>query len=152
MGRLIIVFIIGMVTGLSSCDETSCFVEDPKLRIGFSTVFNENTRDTLLNELYVKGIGGADSLLYDSAINIGQIELPLSPANDSTSFSIQIGNTTDVLTVFYDKEPHQISLDCGYNFFYTITRGTTTLNNFDSVLVINPAINEEFNQNIQIFL
>jgi len=151
MGRIIVVLLLGIITSLSSCDENSCFVEDPKLRIEFFAVFNNAIKDTLVTGLSVKGIG-MDSLLYDSAVNIQRIELPLSPAHDSASFSLQIGNTLDILTVYYDKEPHQISLECGYNFFYTITRGTSTLNNFDSVLIINPAINEDFNENIQIFL
>jgi hypothetical protein len=160
--RLFLVFIcfyIG-ITGCTishSCNQDMAY-PDIAMRINFYKVIDTSetkvTEDSTLSTLIVNWYNKANSIYYttDSLADVSEIELPLSQLEDSCAFEIYINDDTrDTIWVNYTRNKEFVNYDCGYRTTFNIKSLSSLKNNFDSVKIVNSAVNDE-QDNIYIYL
>ncbi len=141
---------------ISGCQE-SIVCEDAtsaSLRAGFYALTeNGQTASTMaIDSLTVYGTGRPDDKIYDNRKQVLRIELPVNPATDSTSFVFVFPGYTDTLWVIYDRNPHLISVECGFTMFYDIHMVGHT-NNYITITDINTnLVSNTLDEHIQIFI
>jgi hypothetical protein len=81
----------------------------------FRTKADGEERDTTVAGMSIYGIreGKPDSLLYDP-ISKSQVDLPLDPNSDTTSFVFSNATQQDTLVLTHSSEIYLISYDCGF--------------------------------------
>jgi hypothetical protein len=90
-------------------------------------------------------------LIYQNVKDRKDLVLFLDPALQSCSFVVIINSVADTVTFNYTSFPHLVSKECGYTFFHTITSHSSTNNLIDTVLLRNPNIKIQYEENIRIF-
>ena len=101
-----------------------------------------------------------DSLISDTIINresgAGSFSIPLSYANHTRilfSYS-SVGQTfrgIDTIEISHRNIPYFTNLDCGSMMFYEITNVTATRHRMDSLVIINPNIDNNEKENFKIY-
>lgn len=93
-----------------------------------------------------KKTDGNDSVLINQLENAAEFSLPVSYIQDTDILYFQVGNSTD--TVWMDKtnEPHFESVDCGVNYFHTITNIRHTNHTIDSIVINRNKINYDISE------
>ncbi len=125
------------------------------LRIGIYKAVESDTGIVTLDSLLPNVmIGALDSPTYFvfAGKNINKIDsVVLSPLNDSTSIFIQPDSARtsafdkDTITFYYSRNIHFISNACGYTTYYTINNLRYTVNNIDSVKLVNGNVSNDAN-------
>lgn len=118
----------------------------------FFTLEGTEEKDTLLQWVTVYGIKDTISRLYDTAVNINHIELPLDPNANQVKFVIEVDSVYDTLTVHYQGEIQFVSYPCGFGSVFYLDTVLITKHVFDSLFIIEPAVNPENEQNLKIYL
>lgn len=134
-----------------SCKDSPCDLKtNSVLQVGFYTLISKTailSPDTLTA---IYGIGEEGKLLYkDTAFST--VFFPLSQNHDTSSFVINSKGTVDTLTLIYTRQLKLISKECGFAILFTIGTVKSSKNKFDSISIINPAINTTYAENIRIF-
>ena len=89
---------------------------------------------------------GVDTILYNKAIGVSEITLPISYSNPEDVLVFSFDNSNDSLhvadTVWIKKNdyPHFESVDCNTQYFHTITGVRYTSNYIDSIVINNPSV------------
>jgi hypothetical protein len=96
---------------------------------------------------------GNSNTIYNQEMNIGYMNLALSPAADSARFSIKFSSTAqqDTLTVKYLTAQDYLSLECGSIEVFTITNIKYTRHRIDTIKVIDPAIRNRSDNNLAVY-
>jgi hypothetical protein len=131
----------------SKCDEMGdlCLSNQNAVQAGLYSTYHTADKDTVMTDLYIKGIGN-DSLLYSDA-SANKLFLPLSMHNDSTAFQIKIKTLLDTLWFSYSRKLVYVSGDCGMFVESEIDTVWFTGRFIDSVAIIDPYI--RYNENIE---
>lgn len=135
---------------LIACSEEEVCVKDVNTMLIADFFKKTDGSDTILSNLSVVGLNKT-RMLYDSAVNISQIELPLNYNSGKTSFIISINNNRDTITFFYTGELIFVSYACGFAPTFELNDVTATYKEFDSIAVINNIINPDNEENIEIY-
>ncbi len=147
-------YLIVLILAAVSCSDSD--VCDQKIRVTLKVQFlaadEGNEKDTLLQYVTVYGIAREDSLLYDTAVNIQSIELPLDPASANLRFVIKIGSVSDTLNLNYGSSMQFVSYACGFSPVYHLNTIVFTYHNFDSIHIVNRTVDTENEENLKIFL
>jgi len=157
MKSKIFILLFILVEFLFSCKEPPCEQKtDSFLQIGFYTLNKKTvvlTSDTVSN---IYGIGEVGKSLYGGDTIVSTILIPLSQNQNTCSFVIKSRNGVvdvwDTLSVFYTHKPQLISKECGFATIFNINSVKVSKNEFDSIKVVNSAINTANEENIRIFL
>lgn len=80
---------------------------------------------------------GSDSVIINRQVNTDSFSLPLSYGHDEDVFFLNVNGSMDTVWVRKTNEPHFESVDCGPNYFHTITGVRFTRNTIDSVTINN---------------
>ncbi len=135
-----------LVLAVAACEETfdtpptSLLVVDVKYSSG-------STSDVPLISLY--GLGN-DSVLI-SAEETSQFYFPLSTA-ESSSFVILFDSIYDTLTVVHQNIINYESIESGFFYEYKINAINHTLNRIESVVVLDSAVTQIWNENITLYI
>ncbi|HCI56139.1 MAG TPA: DUF6452 family protein [Bacteroidales bacterium] len=135
---------------LVSCTPKSC-KEETEILAGATFYKTGTGMISAPDTLTLFGMGNKDSLLYDKAIKISVIYIPLDPNNDLCRFVLTIKQESDTLTFIYSPYAHLLSKECGYAFFYYLSECRFTKNILDTVIIRNPRITNRNEENIRIF-
>ncbi|RYE20704.1 MAG: hypothetical protein EOP51_17295 [Sphingobacteriales bacterium] len=107
--------------------------------------------DSLLPNVIVGVVDSPAYFMY-AVKNVNKIDsVVLSPMKDSTSIFIQADSARtsvfdkDTITFYYTRNLHFISNACGYTTYYTISDLKYTVNNIDSVKLINGNVSTDAN-------
>lgn len=135
-----------------SCKETACDLQTKSLlKIGFYTKIKDVAVLTPSDSLTIYGIGKEGDLLYDTSNNISSVYIPLSQNQDFSSFVINSNDTLDTLSISYTRTLKLISQECGFATIFEISSATLSKNRFDSIKIIKPIIDTEYEENIRIY-
>jgi len=129
------------------CDEQIRF----PVNSSFYSYYDEELRDTILENITVYGIGREDSLLYDMDTT-SLVSYRLSPYIDTTEIVIVFGTLYDTLSFYYSRELRMISPECGFAFLFDIREISNTTNFIDSISLIDPKLEEIEAEHLQIFV
>ncbi|MBM6993212.1 MAG: hypothetical protein I3J02_08115 [Prevotella sp.] len=78
---------------------------------------------------------GSDSVLINQQVNTDSFTLPMSFGLDEDILFFQTNQLKDTVWVAKTNRPHFESVDCGLNYFHTITGVKYTRNAIDSIVV-----------------
>lgn len=89
---------------------------------------------------------GNDSVIINKQVNTDSFSLPMSYHRDEDVFIVQSNRLFDTIVVKKTNIPHFESLDCGVNYFHTITGVRFTRHALDSVVIHNNSVNYDVSQ------
>jgi hypothetical protein len=140
----------GLFLMLFSCTPESCFEETTSfLNASFYKAGSDTP--TIADSLTIYGIGKETTKLYNKALTISKIKLPLNASSESSGFVIRINDITDTLTLTYSSYPHLISRECGITFYYILKSYTVSGSTVDTIIFRNNNITTLNEENIRIF-
>lgn len=134
-----------------SCSENDCSLGGrPSARFTFLNSKNGKVIN-LFDSLTVTALG-TDSILLNRGKAINHIILPLSYVNQETTFILHYTRfLRDTIWVTHENFPHFISIDCGVSMFYHLRQIQYTTFLLDSILLVNPDINDNEKENCRIY-
>lgn len=153
MRKIIPLLLMAMV--VTACTNVDCPLNN-LVRANFILKSqNEKLEDTIT----VSAIRSAlpDTVLFNRGINISNLQVPVSYAQDVDRFQIQLRDSLDniyidTLTITKTNQVHFEAVDCAPNYFHTITQVATTRHAIDSAVIKNPNIDYDTSkENIYIY-
>lgn len=142
------------------CDSIDCTINNVvALNIAFYD--SETKKEVSITDTLNVTAEGTDSVLYNRGIKVKNIDVPLSYWLDADTLTLDFYNiasdTHHSVTMQVNKEniPHYESPDCPTTMFHqihSISYTTTTTNYVDSVVLVNPSVNYNGQENIRVYL
>lgn len=146
-GLLILLIIIKLI---SSCTPQSCLQETTSfLNAGFYKTGTNTPHGP--DSISVFGIGNGTNMLYNKALNLTSVNLPLNASSDTCAFVMKINNITDTIRFIYSSYPYLISKECGITFNFSLDSVMVSGNIIDTIAVTNKNISVFNAENIRIF-
>ncbi len=126
--------------------------KNSNLNAAFRTISNNSDVSFSASSLYMINLT-TGNLQFDQKPGISAVSSNLSLLLDSTSFAIKVSATmpADTFTVYYNRAKLFLSLECGEIDVFNINRIKTTKNSIDSIKVLNAAVTNDFQSNINIY-
>lgn len=161
---LLLVFIIVALASACTQQRTPCY--DPKIvsvAIGTYRIVDTAEGDTSLVD---PAFYCLDTPLQFTINSRNKFSALLSPFVDSTRW-VLVPNATrqddtildgtppefyDTLTFYHTRKMNFVSNACGYVYYYTLDGVKTTYNSLDSILIVNPSVDNNANtQHVKIY-
>ena len=136
---------------LNSSNNKQYTMVDNVIVTGF-TITDVTLIDTLENGTIITKVV-KDSLLNDTIFNRPKtnMNLPLS-YNSKTTYVIHYNEKMkDTIVVEHTNIPYLENIDCGTMMFYKVNNFSYTTNALDSIVMVNPDINNEEKNNFNIY-
>lgn len=146
----IILTLAGFILHLLSCSPGACF-DETESRIKATFYSMETGKPLAPDSLTLFGIGMDTSRIYDRVLNLKSAEFPLYAEESSCKFIIRINGINDTLEFSYDSNPHLLSKECGYAFFFTLDTAFYSLNSIDSLSINKNTITTFNEENLRIY-
>ncbi|EGN57213.1 hypothetical protein PRBRB14_24240 [Hallella multisaccharivorax DSM 17128] len=89
---------------------------------------------------------GADSVLINKQVNTDSFSLPVSYTRNEDVLVFQTNHLLDTISIEKTNIPHFESVDCGVNYFHTITGVKFTRHAIDSVVIHHNSVNYDVSQ------
>ena len=142
MRKLLFFFLIAAVFG--ACSSVDC----PLNNTVYTNYVLRGPVDTLQDTLTISTTtsDGSDSVIINKQVNTDSFSLPMSYFRDEDIFVMQTNTLFDTITVQKTNTPHFESVDCGVNYFHTITGIRYTRHALDSVVIHNNSVNYDVSQ------
>lgn len=142
---------IVLLSGIAACSDTDCTTSN-------TAYVNYNIYDANGNSVSLTGpvtvtAAGTDSVLINQESNLQSMQLPLRYTSTEDTFVIHLSEVLfDTIFVTHQNIPHFISMECGTGMYYHIDNARCTRRIFDSISVVNPDINFDANEHIQMYM
>lgn len=141
--RRLLYLLIGVAT-LAACSTIDCPLNNTVyakyvLRGPVTTLPDMLTISTMIS-------GDSDSVLINQQENTDSFSLPMSYNRPEDVLVMQTNNLFDTIKVEKTNTPHFESVDCGVNYFHTITNVTYTRHSIDSVVIHHNFVNYDASQ------
>jgi len=145
-----IFFTVFILFRIFSCTPQGCLEEtDVMVRGSFYQTGTGKIRT--IDSITFTGVGVDTTRIYDKALNISSISIPLNSGSDTSVFIMKLNGIADTVTFICKSFPHFISKECGYVFFHSIENVTNTRTDVD-FLISNRFTSTANEENIRIFL
>lgn len=124
---------LGIIALLGACSSVDC----PLNNVVYTKYKLEGPVQTLPDTLTIttERMDGFDSVLVNQQVNTDSFSLPMSYAGREDVLYFHTGHLHDTVWVEKTNEPHFESVDCGLNFFHTITGVRYTRHALDSIVI-----------------
>lgn len=131
MRRLL--WLMAVVVSLAACSSIDC----PLNNVVYTNYQLEGPVQTLPDTLTITTtrMDGLDSVLINQQVNTDSFSLPVSYGRPEDVLFIQANHLRDTVWIQKTNEPHFESVDCGLNYFHTITGVRFTRHAIDSVVI-----------------
>ena len=142
MRKLLLLLLIAAVFGACSsvdCPLNNTVYTNYVLRGPVKTLSDTLTISTTTSD-------GNDSVIINKQVNTDSFSLPMSFFHDEDIFVVQTNHLLDTITVKKTNTPHFESVDCGVNYFHTITGVRFTRHALDSVVINHNSVNYDVSQ------
>lgn len=140
-----------LLSGIAACSDTDCTTSN-------TAYVNYNIYDANGNSVSLTGpvtvtATGTDSVLINQESNLQSMQLPLRYTSTEDTFVVHLSEVLfDTIFVTHQNIPHFISMECGTGMYYHIDNARCTRRIFDSISVVNPDINFDANEHIQMYM
>ena len=141
--RKLLYLLIGMTT-LAACSTIDCPLNNTvnckyMLRGAVTTLPDTLTISSMRSD-------GTDSVIINKQVNTDSFSLPMSYNRSEDILVMQTNTLFDTIKVEKTNTPHFESVDCGVNYFHTITNVTYTRHAIDSVVIHHNFVNYDASQ------
>ncbi len=140
---------------LSACDDDDVCEEITanNLRVGFYQVGQEDAQSwATVDSLMVHSLEKPDDPVHDTLYTVSSLELPLNIHASSCVFVIDFFHAKDTLWLYYNKETHLISVECGFTVFFNIQEVEYTNHYVEGLSLEMPEVTNTLDEHIQIFV
>ena len=139
-----------IISSLSSCSVQPCYEEtDPVMN---TLLLVSGTGEIArADSLRVYTYRAADTLKFIDERGASFFSVPLDPAVDESVFIITLNGVTDTAVIWYTRNPHLVSPECGYTLVSNITGLKTTHNIIDTLIIENNSVNLNGEKNLHLF-
>ena len=140
-----------LLSGIAACSDTDCTTSN-------TAYVNYNIYDANGNSVSLTGpvtvtAAGTDSVLINQESNLQSMQLPLRYTSTEDTFVVHLSEVLfDTIFVTHQNIPPFISMECGTGMYYHIDNARCTRRIFDSISVVNPDINFDANEHIQMYM
>jgi hypothetical protein len=146
--RFIILLVLsGLYEG---CTPEAC-LEETTSTINATFYKTGSTEASIADSITIFGIGKETDKIYDKALKVSLIKLPLDASSGTCGFVMKINEITDTLRLTYTNYPHLISKECGITFFFTLESYRVSGTTVDTIIIRNSNITTFNEENIRIF-
>lgn len=122
------------------------------LRTWFYPVDQEDDFWAVIDSLRVYTLEKPDTPVFDTLYSVSSLELPLNTNADSCSFVIDFFHTRDTLWLYYERETHLISVECGFTMFFDLQHVEYTTHFIESLSIEEPHVTNSLDEHIKIFV
>lgn len=131
MKKLLPLLIIILMAG--ACSSVDC----PLNNVVYTNYLLQGPVQTLPDTLTISTTrtDGYDSVLINQQVNTDSFSLPISYGKPEDILFLKANHLTDTIWVQKTNEPHFESVDCGLNYYHTITGVRFTRHAIDSVVI-----------------
>jgi hypothetical protein len=138
--------LIMVILAVIACEET--FNTPPRSELVAQVKFSSGAAN---DNPFISVYGlGQDSIWIDS-VQTNEFNLPLSTL-ESSSFVVLFDSIADTLTVFHENTINYESIESGFYYEYWIENISHTFNRIDSLVVLDSAVTETWNENIILYI
>lgn len=148
--RKLYIILSGLILFLLSCTPESCFEETISF-VNVTFYKTGNDQPSTPDSITVFGIGNETNKLYNKALQISRIKLPLNASDETCGFVMKINNITDTLKFTYSSYPYLLSKECGITFFFKLDSYSVSGSAVDTIIFKNINITTFNEENIRIF-
>ncbi len=148
--RNLATIISGFVLFIVSCTADSCFQETTSF-LNASFYKTGTSTPVTADSITIYGISNETVKIYDKALKVSTIKLPLDASTETCGFVIKINTTTDTIKFTYSSYPHLISKECGITFYHTLDSYKVSGSKVDTIIFRNNNITILNEENIRIF-
>ncbi len=148
----IIHFTLAIAFAMASCTPDTECRQDEHVRC--VVVFADaNTGEALaFDSLTVQGVG-SDSLILNNAKGVSKLSLPLRVDTTATSFLLTSGDIyQETITIYHTPAPYFVSMACGCFVYHTIDTIQTDNILFTQAEILNSAVQNMPEDNIQLII
>jgi hypothetical protein len=142
-----VVFLILFLIVAVACKEV---FEAPPQALLKATLLNTTTDGTISSTISVRGIGFETYLFKDSALSV--LNLPLSAANNKSSFLITFDSISDTITFTHETSMKYASMETGFYNEYKLKSINFTKNRIDSIQIKDSLVTKTWHENIKLYL
>lgn len=125
--------LLGVIIMMGACSSIDC----PLNNVVYTNYELEGPVQTLPDTLTIttQREDGFDSVLINQQVNTDSFSLPISYGRPEDILYFQTNHLHDTVWVQKTNEPHFESVDCGLNYFHTITGVRFTRHAIDSIVI-----------------
>jgi hypothetical protein len=142
-----VVYLILFLIAAVACKEV---FEAPPQALLKATLLNSTTGGTISSTISVRGIGLETYLFKDSALSV--LNLPLSAANNKSSFLISFDSISDTITFTHETTMKYASMETGFYNEYKLQNINFTKNRIDSIQIKDSLVTKTWHENIKLYL
>ncbi|MGI6233439.1 MAG: DUF6452 family protein [Prevotella sp.] len=144
LGRMSALAIVAACMLMVACSSIDC----PLNNVVYTNYILSGPVDTLTDTLTISTTrrDGFDSVIINKQVNTDSFSLPISYGGDEDVFFFNVNGTMDTVRVSKTNEPHFESVDCGLNYFHTLTGVRFTRHTIDSIVIHQPKVNYDVTQ------
>ncbi len=133
------ILFFGMLVLLGACSSVDC----PLNNVVYTNYKLCGAVATLPDTLTISTtrVDGLDSVLINRQVNTDSFSLPVSYGNAEDVLFFRTNHLSDTVWVEKTNVPHFESVDCGLNYFHTITGVRFTRHAIDSIVINHKEVN-----------
>ena len=144
------IFLLALIRLSAGCTADSC-LEETTSTVNATFYKTGSTQASIADSLTVFGIGKETDKIYDKALKVSLIKLPLDASAAGCGFVMKINDVTDTLRFTYSSYSHLISKECGVTYFFILDSYRVSGTTVDTVIIRNNNITTFNEENIRIF-
>lgn len=137
---------IMVIMAVAACEET--FDNPPRSELVAQIEFSSGTENP---DPYISVYGVGQDSIWISQVQTKEFNLPLSTA-ESTSLVILLDSIADTLTIVHENTINYESVESGFYYEYRIKNIGHTFNRIDSLIVLDSAVTQTWNENIKLYI
>lgn len=135
-----------LILVLAACEET--FDTPPRSELVAQIKFSSGTQQ---DNPVISAYGIEQDSIWISQVQTDEFNLPLSTL-ESSSFAIIFDEIADTLVISHENTINYESIESGFFYEYRIKDISHTFNRIDSIVVLDSAVTQTWNENIVLYI
>lgn len=137
---------IMIILAIVACKET--FNNPPRSEVVARVEFSSGAANP---DPFISVYGAGQDSIWISQIQTREFNLPLSTL-ESTSLVVLFDSIADTLTIVHENTINYESVESGFYYEYWIKNISHTFNRIDSLVVLDSAVTQTWNENIKLYI
>ncbi|MGV8138742.1 MAG: DUF6452 family protein [Mangrovibacterium sp.] len=138
--------LVMIILAIVACEET--FNNPPRSELVARVEFSSGAANP---DPFISVYGAGQDSIWISQIQTREFNLPLSTL-ESTSMVVLFDSIADTLTIVHENTINYESVESGFYYEYWIKNISHTFNRIDSLVVLDSAVTQTWNENIKLYI
>jgi hypothetical protein len=135
-----------IILAIAACEET--FDKPPRSELVARVKFSSGAENA---DPFISVYGVGQDSIWISQVQTKEFNLPLSTL-ESSSFVVLFDSIADTLTIVHENTINYESVESGFYYEYWIKDISYTFNRIDSLVVLDSAVTQTWNENITLYI